>query len=183
MEFPAVTICPVAPVNCHRLSNRIVDCESKATHCSLDTLISLCSIYHLGDCRLAVRSGLQINRGFTVRDANCSAVDRESFAFLQDLEQNQAIDFSEAFFTDFLWRLSAEDRIAIATGSEYSMAGCRFRGNREDSLCQERNIVQVVSTSVGVCFSYNYFPPGEEGSDSWREVSFLKSFSFVFFAN
>lgn len=168
IDFPAVTVCPVAPVNCHRLNERIIACETNTSSCSPDTLNSLCSIYRLGDCQAAVRSGLQINRDPSVKDANCSAVDTDTtLGFLDDLDPNTALDFGGAIFSDFLWRLSHEDRIAIAARSEYSRAGCLFRGNREDPICQDTNVLRVVSTSVGICFSYNYFPPGEEGAP-WR---------------
>ena len=62
-------------------------------------------------------------------------------------------------FKDFIFSLPHEDRLKIASRQGHFIAQCKFKEDPNSAYCSEKAFEVTASTDLGICFSFNYYPP------------------------
>ena len=160
VTFPAVTICNLNLVHCRNLNEHIL--ELNKTGGTGERVYALCNIYILGKCS----KGLIIDDIFKYGDRRTEEVCLEHPANKILSNVSGVEDESLAVLITLMDQLPVDDQIAIAHRPDQMFKLCTFQ-NLPNNNCADliAGHKKFLTPAAGICYSFNYHPPGAESAD------------------
>lgn len=147
LDFPAVTLCNYNRVHCGNLYDRIIEVNRTSDPNVVQRLDSLCYLFELGQCWLAVTLEDLRREGSKVKEEICK--DRP-FEFNE--EASSYFDVSEVAaetLASTFYQMPRDDQLAIAQRPDQMIKACKYMAISDDTVWPGvQFLVQVFLMSV-----------------------------------